>query len=205
MKTPTWYRKVLNQADHRSSSTAHAEPDWYLSISPYTGGLADPSAGGGTLSPAWNVSAHLDFMNTIGISHSILGISGPSANVYLGDKTRTVALARLINEHLAAFARTHPDRFHFFAAIPLPYTDEAIVELRYATRELGAVGVALMSNHEGHYLGYGMFTKFWEALDGIGERQIVYVHPTTPYLRVNETFVPANPYTDMSQSRMEFL
>jgi predicted TIM-barrel fold metal-dependent hydrolase len=146
----------------------------------------------------------MEFMDTIGISHSVLGFTGPSANVYLGDKDRTVALARLINEQLAALARTYPDTFSFFASIPLPYVEESIAELKYAVNELGAVGIALMSNHEGHYLGYDLFTPFWEALDGLGGRQIVYVHPTTPYLKVNDQWIPADPYSEMDQSRMEF-
>lgn len=154
--------------------------------------------------PAWNISAHFDFMDTIGIAHSVLGFTGPSANAYLGDQDRTVALARLINEYLVALARTFPSKFSFLASIPLPYTAQSIVELKYAVDELGAVGVALMSNHEGHYLGYDKFTPFWRALDGLGGRQVVYVHPTTSYIQVNNTFISADPYPDMDQSRMEF-
>ncbi|KAJ2932260.1 hypothetical protein H1R20_g4812, partial [Candolleomyces eurysporus] len=183
---------------------AHAMPDWYRAITPFTGGNVAVGSGGGFPTPQWNVSAHMAFMDTIGISHSVLGFTGPSANAYLGDKARTIALARLINEQLAAFARTYPDTFSFFASIPLPYVEESITELKYAVNELGAVGIALMSNHEGLYLGYDLFTPFWEALDGLGGRQIVYVHPTTPYLKVNNQWIPANPYFEMDQSRMEF-
>ncbi|KAF6744905.1 amidohydrolase 2 [Ephemerocybe angulata] len=207
--TPRTTRARLHESEDEeletsSTFTAHAEPDWYRNVAPFTGGNADRNDGGGTPSPAWNVSSHLDFMDTIGISHSVLGFTSPSANAFLGDKARTVALARLINEQLAAYARTYPDSFHFFAAMPLPYTDEAITELKYAVTELGAVGVALMSNHEGHYLGYDSFTPFWQAMDGLGGRQVVYVHPTTPWLNINETWIPANPYSDIDESRMEF-
>ncbi|KAJ2912721.1 hypothetical protein MD484_g7700, partial [Candolleomyces efflorescens] len=183
---------------------SHAEPDWYRTIAPFAGGNNNTSTGGGFPTPQWNVSAYMRFMDTIGISHSVLGFTGPSANAYLGDKERTVALARFINEQLAAFARTYPDTFSFFASIPLPYVKESITELKYAVNELGAVGIALMSNHEGHYLGYDLFTPFWKALDGLGGRQIVYVHPTTPYLKINDQWVPANPYVGVEQSRMEF-
>ena len=154
--------------------------------------------------PSWNLTAHLAFMDTIGISHSVLGFTGPSANAYLGDQPRTVALARLINEYLCALARSYPEKFSFLASIPLPYTEDAVRELGYATGELGAVGVAMMSNHEGRYLGDAGFTPFWEKLDGLGGRQVVYVHPTTSYVVVNETFVSADPYPGLDQSRMEF-
>lgn len=177
----------------------HAIPEWYRLISPYSGGL--PS---GSPMPAWNVTAHLNFMATVGISHSVLGFTSPSANAYLGDQKRTVTLARLINEYLAALSRAFPHKFSFLASIPLPYTEESIRELSYATNDLGAIGVALMSNHEGHYLGYDVFTPFWRALNGLSGRQVAYVHPTTPYIQVNSSFLPANPYPSMSQSRMEF-
>ncbi|EAU90963.1 amidohydrolase 2 [Coprinopsis cinerea okayama7 len=183
---------------------AHAEPDWYRSLTPFSGGEPLKSTGGGDLVPVWNITAHIAFMNTMGITHSVLGFTGPSANVYMRDRNRTVALARLINEQLAAYARTQPEQFSFFAAVPLPYADDAIKELEYATKELGAVGVALMSNHEGMYLGHDVFTPFWKYMDGMGGRQIVYVHPTTPYIPVNDTFVVANPNPSMETSRMEY-
>ncbi|KAG2016451.1 amidohydrolase 2 [Coprinopsis cinerea AmutBmut pab1-1] len=183
---------------------AHAEPDWYRSLTPFSGGEPLKSTGGGDLVPVWNITAHIAFMNTMGITHSVLGFTGPSANVYMRDRNRTVALARLINEQLAAYARTQPEQFSFFAAMPLPYADDAIKELEYATKELGAVGVALMSNHEGMYLGHDVFTPFWKYMDGMGGRQIVYVHPTTPYIPVNDTFVVANPNPSMETSRMEY-
>jgi 6-methylsalicylate decarboxylase len=184
-------------------AVAHAEPAWFRSISPFTGGDPSPASGGGNPVPPWNVSDHITFMNTMGITHSVLGFTTPAANVYMGDRKRTIALARLINEQLAAYARTQGDKFSFFATVPLPYVEDAIKEMEYAT-ELGAVGVALLSNHEGMYLGHPDFVDFWRYLDGVGGRQIVYVHPATPYLKVNETWVVANPYPEMDTSRMEF-
>ena len=178
-------------------------PAWYRTLNPYTGGNPDVTTGGGTLNPEWTLDEHLKFMETIGISHAVLGFTGPSANAFLGDKNRTVALARLINEQLAAYASVYPKKFSFFAAIPLPYVDEAITELKYAMK-IGAVGIALTSNHEGHYLGYDAFTPFWQALDGLGGRQIVYVHPTSPWMHINGTWIAGNPDGDMSTSRMEF-
>ncbi|KAJ3505590.1 hypothetical protein NMY22_g17531 [Coprinellus aureogranulatus] len=181
----------------------HIVPDWYRAIVPYTGGLQNGNAGGSPM-PTWNITAHLEFMTSFGISHSVVGFSSPGANAYLRDKQRTVALARLINEYSAALSRALPKRFSFLASIPLPYAQEAIREARYSINELGAVGLALMSNHEGKYLGHESLTPFWRALDGIGGRQVVYVHPTTSYILINDTLIPSNPYTDLSNSRMEF-
>ncbi|TFK18296.1 amidohydrolase 2 [Coprinopsis marcescibilis] len=183
---------------------AHAEPDWYRAITPFTGMNPSLDTGGGHLVPQWNLTAHSDFMNALGITHSVLGFTGPSANVFMRDRASTIALARLINEQLAAYSRTQPDKYSFFAAMPLPFVDAAITELEYTANELGAVGVALLSNHEGKYLGSRDFIPFWSHMDNMGGRRIVYVHPNTPYLTVNDTFVIANPYPSMDTSRMEF-
>jgi len=168
--------------------------------------------------PNWNISSHLSFMSAIGISHTVLGFTGPSANIYFEDRPRTIALARLINEQLAAYKRTYPESFSFFASTPLPWVNEAVKEVKYAMEVLGAVGVALTSNHEGKYLGWSGFEDFWRALDDMASgdndagdeseggngKMVVYVHPTSPWMKVNETWVAGNPYGSLSTSRMEF-
>jgi predicted TIM-barrel fold metal-dependent hydrolase len=159
-------------------------PDWYRAIVPKTGGNPTPS---------WNISSHLDFMTSQGISRAVLAFSAPGANVYQGNQAATIALARLINEQTAAYARNYPNRFTFYAVVPLPYTHHAIVEAKYALETLGAAGIALYSNFEGHYLGDPSFTPFFAAINERKDSQIIYVHPTTPYIRVNGQLVEANP------------
>jgi predicted TIM-barrel fold metal-dependent hydrolase len=132
-------------------------------------------------------------MASQGISRAILAFSAPGANAYPENKAATIALARLINEQTAAYARAYPDRFNFYAVVPLPYTQEAISEANYALDALGAAGIALYSNFEGHYLGDPSFKPFFEAMNARGAGQIIYVHPTTPYIRVNGQLVEANP------------
>lgn len=167
-----------------STMAAHCVPDWYRSIVPLTGG--NPT-------PQWNISGHLSFMSAQGISRAVLAFSSPGATVYPGDEGATIALARLINEQSAAFARAYPDQFTFYAVVPLPYTQAAIAEAHYALDTLGAAGIALYSNFEGHYLGHSSFTPFFAAMNARGSEQIIYVHPTTPYIRVNGSLIEANP------------
>ncbi|CAN9117898.1 hypothetical protein CC77DRAFT_1063299 [Alternaria alternata] len=165
---------------------AHCVPDWFRTIAPTAGGNPTPS---------WNVTAHLDFMASQGISHSVLAFSSPGANVYPGNEAATAALARLINEQSAAYARAYPSRFSFYAVVPLPYTQAAIAEAVYALDTLGAAGIALYSNFEGRYVGDRTFMPFFEAMNARGSGQIIYIHPTTPYMRVNGSLVEANPTT----------
>ncbi|KAL6708135.1 hypothetical protein ACN47E_003319 [Coniothyrium glycines] len=173
---------------------AHCVPDWYRTIAPITGGNPTPS---------WNISSHLAFMASQGISHSILTISTPGANVYLNNRAATVALARLLNEQVAAYARSRPDKFTFYAIVPLPYVDAAIAEAHYALNTLNASGIALYSNFHGRYLGDPSFSPFFKALNALGGQQIVYVHPTTPYLHLNGSFIEANP-TTLPTGNIEF-
>ncbi|KAG8926126.1 hypothetical protein FRC03_008487 [Tulasnella sp. 419] len=177
----------------RRSSTAatkidahvHVIPDWYRALVPTTGG--NPT-------PAWDVASHLQFMSTNGIGRSILAISAPGSSVYPGNQIISAGLARLLNEWVAALVRSYPTKFSFYAVVPLPFTDAAIAEAKYALDNLGAVGIILLSNHEGKYLGNPEFKKFFQYMNTRGKgREIVYVHPNTPWLQNKGQLIEANP------------
>jgi 6-methylsalicylate decarboxylase len=143
-------------------------------------------------------------MNAQGIQKSILAISAPGANVFPGQKLKTLALARLLNEQVAAYCRAHPTRFNFYAVVPLPYTAEAITEAQYAINTLGAVGIMMYSNFEGRYLGNTELRPFFTAMNNLGGRQIFYVHPATPYVTgSNGQRIEANP-TPYPTGNIEF-
>lgn len=72
--------------------TVHAIPDFYYALVPDTGGRP---------TPAWDAATHLQFMANHSISYAFLSISTPASNVFLGDQTLTIGLARLLNEWLA--------------------------------------------------------------------------------------------------------
>jgi predicted TIM-barrel fold metal-dependent hydrolase len=77
--------------------------------------------------------------------------------------------------------------------VPLPYTEAAIREATYALDVLGAAGIALFSNFEGCYLGDPDFRPFFDAMDRREGGQVLYIHPTTPVLRLNGSLIEANP------------
>ncbi|KAF9014208.1 hypothetical protein BDQ17DRAFT_1342277 [Cyathus striatus] len=164
----------------------HVVPSWYQLLQPTTGGNPTPD---------WDLATYIAFMNQQGIERSILGFSAPGANVYQGNKIMTIALARLINEQSAAYCRKYPTRLDFYAVVPLPYTTEAIREAQYAINHLGAVGVVLFSNFEGTYLGDSTFKPFFQAINNLSSRQIIYVHPGTPYVKSGSKLIEANPTT----------
>ena len=128
--------------------------------------------------PEWRPELSIEAMDRNGISTAITSVAAPG--VWLGDNAEAVGLARLCNEYAAQMARDYPDRFGFFASVPLPAIDGSLAEIKYALNVLGAAGVVLMTNYGGRYLGAAEFLPIFDELD---RRQAnVFIHPTAgPY------------------------
>ncbi|TCN41172.1 putative TIM-barrel fold metal-dependent hydrolase [Kribbella orskensis] len=126
--------------------------------------------------PEWNVRRQLDLMDDTGITKAVLSVSSPG--VHFGDDFRAQVLARRMNEAAADLGEDHPGRFGFFASLPLPDVDGALVELEYAYDSLHADGVVLMSNAGGQYPGDPSWDRLWRELDA--RSAVVFLHPTSP-------------------------
>ncbi|KAG9997167.1 hypothetical protein KCU78_g17087, partial [Aureobasidium melanogenum] len=169
---------------------AHIVPTWYHALVPTTGQSPTPN---------WTPEAQFKMMQSVNIRKSVLSISSPGSTVYVDDEAKATALARLLNEYLAALSRTYPSHFSFFAVTPLPYVDAAIKEARYALDNLGAAGIGLLSNHEGYYLGNSHFQPFFSFLNSTMNNTanaIIFVHPNEPCMRIpngNNSLIIANP------------
>jgi predicted TIM-barrel fold metal-dependent hydrolase len=126
--------------------------------------------------PQWNLNEQLSAMDRRDIRRAILSISSPGMD--LGDIATARAIAEHVNDDAAKTVRDHPGRFGFFASLPLPDVDAAVAELRRAVDTLGASGVILDSNIDGHYLGDRIFEPVWAELNA--RRAVLFVHPTSP-------------------------
>ena len=126
--------------------------------------------------PAWSPEDHLRLMDAHGIEQAVLSISSPG--VWFGDREASVALCRRVNDYAARLAAERPDRFRFFASVPLPAVDEAVAEAGRALDELGAAGTVVMTNAGGVSLGDPRVAPFLDELDRRGA--VMFVHPTTP-------------------------
>ena len=97
--------------------------------------------------PAWSVDEALGLMEENEIASAILSVSTPGVhlepNQVVDPKARS--MAREVNEFAARLALDHPDRFGFFATVPLPDVDGALEEAGYALDTLGADGVILLA------------------------------------------------------------
>lgn len=137
-------------------------------------GQAEPDGMPEDFWPQWTVEEHLRLMDEAGIERSVLSLSSPG--IHFGDDAAARSLAREVNEFCAGVVRKHPDRFGQFASLPLPDVDGSLAELAHAFDQLGADGVALMSNHSGIRLGDRRFEPVLAELDR--RAAVVLLHPT---------------------------
>ena len=140
------------------------------------------------------IDEHLAFMDREGISYAVL--SCPTQK-YMDDRDRCVAYCRQVNDLGARIVREYPDRFGFAAALPLPWADEAVDELKRAVTELGAKAVGLCSNYNGHYLGDKAFDEIFKVMNNLGCPGIL--HPAAPL------DYPKNPVTGRILPMYEFI
>ncbi|MFE6933042.1 amidohydrolase family protein [Streptomyces sp. NPDC057699] len=124
----------------------------------------------------WSEADTLRTMDALGTRVAMLSLTSPGAQFQ--DVRTANALARAVNEYGAEAVRRRPDRFGLLACLPLLDPDAAVAEAVYALDELGADGVAVLSNAGGRYLGDHAYRPLWEALDRRGA--VVLVHPTSP-------------------------
>jgi predicted TIM-barrel fold metal-dependent hydrolase len=118
----------------------------------------------------------LKSMDDSGITVQVLSNAGPAADLLPGPDG--VALARDINDHLAAAIARHPSRFAGFAALPLQSPDATPVELRRAVKDLGFVGAMVNGTTEGRFLDHPSY-------DGLLTTAVeldvpIYIHPHLP-------------------------
>jgi predicted TIM-barrel fold metal-dependent hydrolase len=126
--------------------------------------------------PKWTARRHLDLMDANGIAKSVLSVSSPG--VHFGDDFRAQVLARRVNDAAAELRRDHPGRFGFFASLPLPDVEGALVEADYAFDVLHADGIVLTSNAGGQYPGDPSWDRLWKSLND--RSAVVFLHPTSP-------------------------
>lgn len=137
---------------------------------------AKGEAAGGLPIPAWDRDAALSLMDRHDIAAAVLSVSVPG--VHLGDDAAARSMAREVNDYAAQVVRDRPDRFGFFATLPLPDVDGALAELDRTFDTLGADGVVLLANHGGTYLGDARFDPVFAELQR--RRAVVFVHPAVP-------------------------
>jgi 6-methylsalicylate decarboxylase len=129
---------------------------------------------GGRALPDWSVDLSLQAMAGLDVGTAILSVSTPGT-AFLADPVDAAALARDVNDYAAALAAAQPDRFGFFATVPMPNIDESVAEAVRALDELKADGIVLLANNAGMYLGEDGQDALFAALND--RSAVVFIHP----------------------------
>src|SRR5499427_6406170 len=122
----------------------------------------------------WTPEKSIDDMDRGGVAASVISITNPG--LWFGDKAVTDRLARACNEYAAKVVADYPNRFGFFAAMPLPDVDATLKEIAYAYDTLKADGVGLFTSYGDTWLGNAAYRPVLEELNR--RNAIIHVHPT---------------------------
>ena len=152
---------------------AHFLPECYLQALNKAG---LKTLDGGFPIPSWSEDAALEMMGRHNIDTAMISLSSPSTHFLPVEEK--VGLVRDVNDAGSALVRKHPDKFGFFASLPLPDVDAALTEMTRAFDTLGADGIILETNIVGEYLGSQRFAPVFAELNR--RKATLFLHPTSP-------------------------
>src|SRR2546422_2439154 len=127
-----------------------------------------------TANTTWTPTKSIEDMDRGGVAAAVVSITNPG--LWFGDKAVTSRVARACNEYGAKLVQDHPNRFGFFAAMPLPDVDATLKEIGYAYDTLKADGVGFFTSYGDTWLGNPAYRPVMEELNR--RNAVVHVHPT---------------------------
>jgi aminocarboxymuconate-semialdehyde decarboxylase len=122
----------------------------------------------------WEVRRRLDDCDRDGIDVQVLS-TVPVMFSYGAPVSEALALARLLNDHIAEVVAQHPRRFIGLGTLPLQSPDEAVRELERCVRDLGFAGVQIGTHVNGWNLDRPEVFTVLAAAQNLGAA--VFVHP----------------------------
>jgi predicted TIM-barrel fold metal-dependent hydrolase len=126
----------------------------------------------------------LKSMDEAGIDVEVLSNSGPGPDLVPGPDG--VAMAREINDHLAAACVKYPNRFAGFASLPMQSPDAAATELTRAVKELGFVGAMVNGTTDGRFLDHPSYDGILATAAQLDVP--IYIHPHIPPAAVRQAY-----------------
>ena len=112
-------------------------------------------------------------MDKAGITVQVLSNTGPGPDLVPGNDG--TALAREMNDHLAAAVAAYPDRFAGFAVLPMLSPDDCATELQRCVKELGFVGALINGTTDGKFLDDASYDALLAAAVELDVP--IYIHP----------------------------
>jgi aminocarboxymuconate-semialdehyde decarboxylase len=121
-------------------------------------------------------------MDAQGVDVQVLSIHTPFFGYHL-DAAQGQALARDVNQEIAATVREHPKRFAGFATLPMQDVKTAIAELEHAVTKLGLKGAELDTQVNGEQWDEAKFLPFFKAAEQMGAVLFYHPQPQNNFLR----------------------
>lgn len=116
-------------------------------------------------------------MDKHGISKSILSVSTPGTHLVAGDNELAAKVTREVNSYAAELKQRMPDRFGYFASLPIPDVETCLKEIKLSAEE-DCDGYVVETNGHGHYLGDQLLDPIFDELNR--RQAVLFIHPTTP-------------------------
>ena len=126
----------------------------------------------------------LQSMDEAGITVQVLSNTGPGPDLVPG--ADGVAMAREMNDHLAAAVGRHSDRFAGFAVLPMQSPDACAAELVRAVKDLHFVGALINGTTEGRFLDNPSYDALLAAAVELDVP--IYIHPHLPPEPVRQAY-----------------
>ncbi|MCU8694064.1 amidohydrolase family protein [Mycobacteroides abscessus] len=124
--------------------------------------------------PDWTPDLALDASELLGVDRAILSVSAPGTT-FTADAHEATSLARRLNDYTRDLVGLYPNRFGFFATLPMPHISASVAEAVRALDELAADGIVLLANSGGVYLGQAGQDELFGVLDD--RSAVVFIHP----------------------------
>jgi predicted TIM-barrel fold metal-dependent hydrolase len=131
----------------------------------------------------------LKSMDETGVTMQVLSPGGPGPDLVPGPDG--VALAREINDQLAAAVAKHPTRFAGFASLPMASPDACAAELRRCVKELHVPGALINGTTDGRFLDHPSYDSLLAAAVELDVP--IYIHPHLPPPAVHEIYYAGLP------------